>query len=170
MRKSSMKAPRIVSRIDLRPLTAPEAGASADMWHAGWRDGHLGIVPDALVPFRDRDTFLKRLEASLQQCFICGPVGAPDGFIRLKGDEIDQFYVSGTARGTGLAQDLMVATQDMLRARGVTRAWLYCSVGNVRAARFYEKSGFQHRQTVSAAVETLGAPITLDVMRFEKDL
>lgn len=165
-----MKAPRIVSQIDLRQLTAAEAGATADMWHAGWRDGHLGLVPDTLVQFRDRDTFLKRLELDLSACLICGPIGAPNGFIRLKNDEIDQFYVASSARGSGLAADLMRAAEYLLRGHGVKRAWLYCSVGNDRAARFYEKCGFVHARTTAAEVETLGAQVIMNVMRYEKDL
>jgi len=170
MPSSSTKAPRTVSQIKLRPLTRAEVDATATLWHGGWRDGHLGIVPDQLVQFRDLGTFRKRLELDLDACFITGPIGAPDGFLRLKDDEIDQFYIAASARGTGLAGALMGATEDLLRKRGVKRAWLYCSVGNDRAARFYEKCGFDHAMTFAAEVETLGAQVMVDVMRFEKDL
>jgi GNAT superfamily N-acetyltransferase len=92
------------------------------------------------------------------------------GFHILKADEVYQFYVAPDARGTGLAARLMRDAENRLRATGVTRAWLACTVGNTRAARFYEKSGWTCIGTEAMHFETSTGPFTLDAWRYEKSL
>ena len=50
--------------ITLRAADASDAPAIALIWHAGWPDGHLGNVPDALLPFRDEASFSRRAAAT----------------------------------------------------------------------------------------------------------
>jgi hypothetical protein len=44
----------------LCPATIDDAPFVAEIWNAGWRDGHLGGVPDELVAARTPDSFHKR--------------------------------------------------------------------------------------------------------------
>jgi len=44
----------------IRPARAADAGAVARIWTDGWRDGHLGNVPDELVAVRTPASFQKR--------------------------------------------------------------------------------------------------------------
>lgn len=155
---------------ELRAVDPAEVEALADLWHQGWADGHAEIVPPALVRFRDRATFRARLDSSLDDCRVAGPLGAPVGFVRFKGIELDQFYVAATMRGTGFAAGLIAAAEDELRARGVKESFLYCSVGNERARRFYQKAGWSDAGIIRAEVETLAETMHLDVHRFEKRL
>jgi GNAT superfamily N-acetyltransferase len=147
---------------DVEPLT--------DLWAQGWRDGHVGIVPEALTRLRNRDSFRDRLRAAPQLLHLIGPVGAPTGFLRLKGAELDQFYVHPATRGTGLAQRLMTVAEARMKSDGHRDVWLACSVGNTRAARFYTKCGWQNAGVIPMAVETAEGPFTLDVWRMEKTL
>ena len=147
---------------DLEPLT--------DLWTQGWRDGHASIVPEALLDLRTRDSFHARLKSAPDIVQVAGPVGAPEAFIRLKGDELDQFYIHPSARGSGLAHRLMDAAENALRGQGFTDVWLACSVGNDRAARFYEKCGWRNAGVRRLGVETLSGPFELDVWRYEKAL
>lgn len=41
----------------LRPARPADAAAIAEVWHSGWRDAHLGNVPDALVALRTAEAF-----------------------------------------------------------------------------------------------------------------
>ena len=50
--------------------------------------------------------------------------------------------VAPEARGTGLAQGLMAAFQEHVRAAGVPGAYLQTLVENERAARFFARAGF----------------------------
>lgn len=57
--------------------------------------------------------------------------------------EISKVYVVETAHGTGTAQALVAASLDRAVDRGSVGAWLGVSNVNVRAQRFYTKTGFR---------------------------
>lgn len=154
----------------LRPIAPDETQAVAAMWCAGWRIGHADIVPAGLVKFRNVAQFHDRILDSLDDCFVSGPADQITGFIRLKDNELDQFYVAPDQIGTGTAQALMIAAEQMLRTRGVTHAFLFASVGNDRAVRFYEKCGWRNMGARTEGVETEVGPFEMDVYRLEKTL
>jgi len=56
--------------------------------------------------------------------------------------ELSKVYLLGDHHGAGLAATLMNATLDAARARGASGVWLGVNNQNIRAIRFYEKSGF----------------------------
>src|SRR4030095_7146472 len=125
-----------------RPAAPSETDALARLWYDGWQDAHATILPPALARARTRQSFAERMAAALANVRVIGPQGAPLGFAMLKGDELYQFYVASEARGAGLAAAVMAGAEAQLSARGVQTAWLACAIGNARAARFYEKSGW----------------------------
>jgi GNAT superfamily N-acetyltransferase len=147
---------------DLDPL--------ATLWRDGWRDAHEAIVPAALTRLRTIESFRERLEVGLASVRVAGPPGAPLGFTMVKGDELYQLYVSAGARGTGVAAALMADVEARLAERGIRTAWLACAIGNNRAARFYEKSGWRRVATVVIDTETANGPFPLEVWRYEKSL
>ena len=147
---------------DLHPL--------ARLWWSGWRDGHEAILPSDLARLRTLESFTERMERALPDVRVIGPVGAPVAFHLVKGDELNQFYVDAAARGTGVAAELMEDAAERLREAGVGLAWLACAIGNDRAARFYEKSGWRRAGTAVVPTETSGGPYPLEVWRFEKPL
>jgi GNAT superfamily N-acetyltransferase len=85
-----------------------------------------------------------------------------------KCDELYQFYVASEARGTGVAAALMADAEAQLAARGIETAWLACAVGNARAARFYEKSGWNLARTMISHLDTVDGPFDLEIWRYEK--
>ena len=97
-----------------------------------------------------------------------GPAGAPLGFYMLKGDELYQLYVAAEARGLGVAAALIADAETRLRASGVETAWLDCAIGNLRAARFYEKSGWHRVGEVPSRLETPDGAFDVEVWRYEK--
>ena len=56
--------------------------------------------------------------------------------------ELSKIYVLPDAHGGGASRLLMAATLDAARAAGVNGVWLGVNQLNVRAQRFYAKSGF----------------------------
>lgn len=152
------------------PLTDEDLDAVADLWTRGWVDGHLGHVPDALVKLRNFESFRSRLQDHKAHTQVAFQDGAVAGFFILDANELDQFYVAAEARGTGLAAQLMQAAQAALLAAGHTSAWLACTVGNDRAARFYTKMGWHNRGVERFEAFTENGPFALDVWRFEKAL
>ncbi len=110
------------------------------------------------------------MRAALPEVRTLGPVGAPLGFHLLKDDELYQFYLAAEARGTGAAAVLMADAETRLAARGVEIAWLACAIGNARAARFYEKTGWTMARIETVPTETSEGLFPLEVWRYEKRL
>src|SRR5690606_34923694 len=76
--------------------------------------------------------------------------------------------VSAGARGTGIARALTADAERELAERGIELAWLHCAIGNDRAARFYEKSGWRRAGVVQSELATPEGPVVIEVWRFEK--
>lgn len=110
------------------------------------------------------------MAAALPGVRVLGPVGAPLGFHLLKADELNQFYLAGEARGTGAAAALMADAETRLLALGVATPWLACAIGNARAARFYEKTGWTLARVETVPTETSAGWFPLEVWRYEKRL
>lgn len=110
------------------------------------------------------------METLLPTVRVVGPPGAPLGFHMLKDDELYQLYVSAEARGKGVAAALIADAEDQLRERGFATAWLACAIGNERAARFYEKSGWRRAGNMINHLETQEGAFDLEVWRYEKSL
>jgi GNAT superfamily N-acetyltransferase len=154
----------------LRDAEEHELDQLAQLWLDAWRDAHALIVPPALVRLRTFESFRDRLRAALPRTRVAGPSGAPTGFCIVKEDELYQLFVAAAARGTGVAVALLADGESRLAASGVATAWLACAIGNDRAARFYEKSGWRLAGTMLNQAETQEGTFPLDVWRFEKDL
>jgi ribosomal protein S18 acetylase RimI-like enzyme len=57
--------------------------------------------------------------------------------------ELSKIYVLPTAHGGGVARALLDAGIEVARSIGAAGVWLGTNQQNVRAQRFYEKSGFR---------------------------
>jgi len=154
----------------VRAAEPAEIDLLAQLWFDGWRDAHAAIVPPELTRVRTLDSFRERLRAALPSVRVAGEAGSPLGFYLLKGDELYQLYVSGLARGSGVAAELIADAEARLADRGVEVAWLACAIGNERAARFYEKRGWRRAGTFVSKLDTIGGVVPLEVWRYEKRL
>lgn len=142
----------------------------AQIWYDGWQDAHAEIVPDELKRDRTLESFGPRIKAMLADVGVVGEVGAPVGFYMLKDDELYQLYVAAEGRGKGFAAALIAEAEARLARNGVATAWLACAIGNDRAARFYEKSGWQRVGNMTNHLELASGPYELEVWRYEKPL
>lgn len=152
----------------VRAADQSEVDALARLWFDGWRDAHAGIAPAGLTRARTLESFGARMEAALVDVRVIGSMGAPLGFYILRGGELDHFYVAAEARGKGIATALIEDAELQLAERGFETAWLHCAVGNDRAARFYEKSGWRSAGTFPYQLETAGGSFDIEVWRYEK--
>jgi len=156
--------------MNVRDAEAGELADLARIWYDGWRDAHTQIVPAELAELRTPESFQERLRAALPYVRVAGPSGAAIGFYIIKDDELYQLFVSAQARGSGVAAALIADAEARLAEAGVGTAWLACAVGNGRAARFYEKCGWQRAATMDYHAETSRGPFVLQVWRYEKPL
>jgi GNAT superfamily N-acetyltransferase len=129
--------------MEIRQADISEVDTLAKLWYDGWQDAHAQILPAELTKVRTLPSFRERLLAALADVRVAGPPGTPVGLCIVKRDELNQLYVSASARGTGVAARLLIEGEARIRANGFTQAWLACAIGNERAARFYEKHGWQ---------------------------
>jgi hypothetical protein len=79
--------------ITLRPAEAADATAIASIWHSGWRDGHLGHVPQELGVVRTKESFEAR---------AADRIG--DTTVALGGDEVAGHARAWLAVATGNAR------------------------------------------------------------------
>lgn len=154
----------------LRPAEPSEIGAIARLWHAGWHDGHAGVVPDTLTAIRTLEDFEARLPELIKDTLAAGPFGAPVGFCVTLAQELYQFYVAPEARGTGFAARLLAAGEARISAAGHDIAQLDVAIGNDRAERFYSKCGWQAQGPLEVAVKTANKPFKLTLLRMTKTL
>lgn len=154
----------------IRRAEPSEASMLARIWHEGWRDAHVSIVPEALTRIRTLESFEERMIAGIGDVWVAGALGAPLGFYVLNGDELDLLFVSAQWRGRDVAPALIADAEERLREGGTRLARLDCVIGNERAARFYEKHGWRRGGTVSSRLETTAGLFELDMWRYEKRL
>lgn len=154
--------------MEVRPAEEHELESLAQVWHDSWNDAHATIVPPELTRLRTLERFGERLRANLANVRVVGPPGMPVGLCIVKGDELDQLFVAAHARGSGAAAALIADGEEQLARAGVETAWLSCAVGNDRAARFYEKSGWSRVGTMTDQAETPERVFLLEAWRYEK--
>ena len=154
----------------VRDATLGDFEQLADVWHEAWHDAHEAIVPRELTRIRTRDNFRSRLPAMLPNLRVAVPNGRIVGLCATREDELHQLFVARDARGSGAAAALIADAERRLREAGVKIAWLACAIGNGRAARFYERNGWQRVRTMTNLSETDRGTFSLDVWRYEKAL
>ncbi|WP_216206785.1 GNAT family N-acetyltransferase [Amycolatopsis aidingensis] len=147
--------------VTLRPATSEDASAIADIWQAGWRDGHLGHVPDALTAVRTAESFAIRAEQRVGDTVVGTVGGAVAGFVMVVDDEVEQVYVAAGHRGSGVAAVLLAEAERLVATNGHEYAWLAVVAGNARARRFYERNGWtdEGRFDYPAATEAGAIPV-----------
>jgi GNAT superfamily N-acetyltransferase len=154
----------------LRPGEEQDAGAVADIWRLGWRDAHLGLVPNELVAVRTEESFRVRAAERVSEMTVAVVDGALAGFVLVVGDEVEQVYVAASHRGTGVADALMREAERQVRANGHGTAWLAVVAGNARARAFYERAGWRDEGPFDYSAASEEGPIAVPCCRYTKDV
>lgn len=153
--------------MQIERATVDEVSQVASLWHRGWHQGHAAVAPPELVASRVLAEFHDRTARRIDRTWVIRVGGVLAGFCMLEEDEVYQFYVDAAFQGQGVAAALMAWVEEALAGR---LAWLACAVGNDRAARFYEKSGWERAGTEIYPVEAESGPSEVQIWRYEKDL
>jgi GNAT superfamily N-acetyltransferase len=157
----------------LRPATADDVDAVADLFHRGWHDAHPGHVPDGLTERRTVAAFHDRVAqrvAATDETTVADADGEIAGFIMVAGDEAEQVYVDRRFRGSGLAATLLTEAERQIAAGGHDVAWLAVVRGNERARAFYAKQGWVDEGDLDYPVTALGETFISPCRRFSKQV
>jgi GNAT superfamily N-acetyltransferase len=154
--------------VTLRRATLSDANAIAEIWHLGWRDGHLGLVPQELVDVRTEESFRARAADRVGDATVAVVDRQIAGFVMVVGDEVEQVYVSAAHRGTGVAGLLLEEAERQVRANGYSEAWLAVVAGNARARAFYEREGWRDEGPFTYAASSEIGPIDVSCHRYTK--
>lgn len=154
----------------LRPARAGDEPAVAAVWERGWRDGHLGNVPDELVAARTPSSFRERVVARLPGTTVAEVSGEVAGFVMVAGDEVEQVYVAAAHRGTGVAATLLAEAERQVAEAGHATAWLAVVDGNARARRFYERCGWTDGGPISYRATHAGGVVEVPCRRYVKSV
>jgi GNAT superfamily N-acetyltransferase len=156
--------------VTLRQATADDVPKIAEIWHLGWRDGHLGFVPQELVAARHQDSFWTRAAQRINDTTVAVIDGDVAGLVMVVGDEVEQVYVAASHRGTGVADMLLTEAERQVARAGHATAWLAVVAGNTRARRFYERRGWADAGPFTYAAAGQDGPISVPARRYVKHL
>jgi RimJ/RimL family protein N-acetyltransferase len=130
----------------LRPMTESDVLRVVAVQEPGAVLGLAEVFPQDAHPF-PREEIAQRWRAEIADPRIDCYVVAPEqdgvaGFAAIRADEFLHFGIAVEHWGSGLAQQAHDAVLEVLRHRGVDRAWLRVFTDNRRGRRFYEKLGW----------------------------
>ncbi|HEU5107577.1 MAG TPA: GNAT family N-acetyltransferase [Micromonosporaceae bacterium] len=154
--------------VTLRTAEPRDVDAVATIWRDGWRDGHLGRVPDALTAARTPESFRTRAADRVADTHVAEVGGEVAGFVMVAADEAEQVYVAAAHRGSGVADALLAEAERLIAAAGHRRAWLAVVPGNGRARRFYERRGWADEGPFEYVADTPAGAIAVPCHRYAK--
>lgn len=158
------------NRVMLRKGSEADVHEIAEIWHLGWRDGHVGFVPQELVEARTEESFRERASERVGEMTVAVVDRAIAGFVLVVDDEVEQLYVASRHRGTGVADVLMGEAERRVRANGHSRGWLAVIAGNARARAFYERRGWRDEGPFEYAAAAENGRISVPSHRYTKQL
>ena len=159
-----------VSNVELRRGEDGDASAIAEIWRLGWRDAHLGLVPEELVEVRTEESFQVRAIERAGEMTVASVGSKIAGFVLVVDDEVEQVYVSASHRGTGVANTLLDAAEKEIRTNGHAKGWLAVVAANARARGFYERAGWIDEGPFDYQAASPGGPIAVPCHRYTKDV
>ena len=133
--------------IEIRPAEPKDRDAIVEILHHGWHDGHAHLVQPGVLPLRTPDC-INDIYGSSTDTFYVAESDRVLGFVAINGDELTKLFIARDARGTGVAEKLMLFAEQKIAGNGFAVARLLCQVGNMPAERFYARTGWveDHRR------------------------
>jgi ribosomal protein S18 acetylase RimI-like enzyme len=158
------------SEVTLRAALPEDMQTIAEIWHLGWRDGHLGHVSQDLIEARHEHSFRTRAAQRVNDTTVAVVQGRIAGFVMVVDNEVEQLYVSARHRGEGVADRLMAEAERQIKDAGHSSAWLAVVAGNARARRFYQRRGWSDGGLFEYSAAGDHGPIPVTSHRYVKDL
>jgi GNAT superfamily N-acetyltransferase len=136
----------------IRPATAADARAIAELEVRAWRWAYVDFVADEEMPtVAQRTTWWEGRDGA----FVADVEGRIVGVVGVGADELTALYVEPAAQGAGLGTSLYDFAREELRAAGYAKAVLWVFEGNGHARGFFDRRGWS---VDGERRETAGAP------------
>jgi RimJ/RimL family protein N-acetyltransferase len=153
----------------LRAMTPADVPTVLDVQEPGAVAGLAGVFPQDRYPFPREVVGRRWLDEVADpeiDCLVALRAGDVVGFAAVRAEELLHFGTAIETWGSGVAQAAHDAVVDVMRTRGIRRAWLRVFTLNPRGRRFYEKLGWQETgETTHSAF-----PPYAELVRYERDL
>lgn len=143
--------------ITLRPATTEDAAAIARVMRAALLS--FEWLPTLHTPQEDL-AFISNIVLPHQDVFVALGGGSIVGFIAVKDDWVEQFYLDPAWTGRGIGTSLLRLATD-----GQAEIRLHCFQQNAGARRFYERHGFEASAFGDGSNNEEGLPDILYVRR-----
>lgn len=98
---------------------------------------------EKLITNPDAITILAEVDSALAGYAIISEEVAPECVSDTRNIKLDRFYLDKDFKGKGVGAQFMSAIHHQARQSGANMIWLGVYEQNIRAIKFYEKSGFQ---------------------------
>lgn len=156
--------------VRVRPACPDDAGTIARIWYDGWREAHLGRVPEALHAARTAESFGERAAERIAETAVAVVADEIAGFVMVVADEVEQVYVATAHRGTAVAAALLAEAERLVGENGHEQPWLAVIAANERARRFYTKNGWSDAGPFEYLASTAEGHIRVAAHRYVKAL
>ena len=138
------------------------------IYHSVWHETQAPFMPSAECKLRKPQFFEERMSTLLATTLVAERAGSIVGFASWRGHIVGQIYVSTAHRGSGLASELITASEVEMARLGTKVAELHCIVGNDRARRFYERMSWQHCGEIQELVSGSSGLVAVPFWRMTK--
>jgi ribosomal protein S18 acetylase RimI-like enzyme len=143
--------------VNIRPACLEDAATLAAIHVYTWQVAYQGLIAAdylaSLSVAQRRTRWEERLRTHPDDTLVCAAGQQPVGFVVLGPARSEDELPSGTGEvyalylapeywGRGAGRQLMTAALDELRRRGYSAAIVWVLRDNLRARRFYERTGF----------------------------
>jgi GNAT superfamily N-acetyltransferase len=140
----------------------------AALYHSVWHESHTAFMPPQETALRTIAFFEEMMTRLLPNTLVEERNGSLAGFASWSGELLGQIYVAAPYRGSSVATDLMVASEQAMASEGIAIAELHCVVGNHRARRFYERMGWRNVGEIAEKVAGPRGEIVVSFWRMRK--
>ncbi len=154
----------------LRPMTDEDVPIVSAIWAAAWRDGHASHVGPALEEIRTPESFVPHAARRVPLTVVAERGKEVVGFATVAGNEVEELFVDGRARGRGIATALLRDAEGRIASGGWSDGWLAVVVVNAHARRFYEREGWLDGGPLLYAAEGSDGPVLAPSRRYERRL
>jgi hypothetical protein len=148
----------------IRRARASDVVEVATLYHSVWHETQASFMPRAEIAHRSLEFFIHRMTALFGATLVTEKSGTIVAFSPWRGN----LWASCSSQSD--APTLLTAAEIEMAKEGTVEAELHCVVGNERARRFYERTGWAPQGKIMEWVAGEHTQIEVPFWRMKKVL